>query len=128
MLFSIVPPAITSTPSDAVVYNGDPYTVQCDVTGVPAPVIHYFFNATNVNTGVPGVTVNNGALTLASVTHANSGPYQCFTNDVHPISSDFWVVTVRDPGECYVRNILHLVLCFVVLKMHCDEQVTKDTL
>ena len=99
---SLVPPAITSTPSDAVVYTGDPYTVQCGATGVPAPVIYYFFNATNITTGVPGVTVNNGTLTIASVTHNNTGPYQCFANNTYPISSVVWVVTVKDPGECNV--------------------------
>ena len=94
--------AITTTPSDAVVYTGDPYTVQCGATGVPAPVIYYFFNATNITTGVPGVTVNNETLTIASVTHNNAGPYQCFANNVHPIRTPLWVVTVRDPGECNV--------------------------
>ena len=99
---SIVPPTITTTPSDKVVYTTDPYTVQCDVTGVPAPVIYYFFNATNITTGVPGVTVNNGTLTIASMTHDNTGPYQCFANSVRNTSSPLWVVTVRVPGECNV--------------------------
>ena len=99
---SLVPPVITTTPSDAVVYTGDPYTVQCGATGVPAPVIYYFFNATNITTGVPGVTVNNGTLTIASVTHDNTGPYQCFANNIYGGSSELWVVTVRDPGECFV--------------------------
>ena len=102
MLFYVVPPVITSTPSDTVVYTGDSYTVQCGATGVPAPVIYYFFNATNIVTGVSGVTVNYGVLTLASTTHANTGPYQCFANNIRAISSALWVVTIRDPGECYV--------------------------
>ena len=99
LLFFVVPPAITDTPSDTIVYTGDPYTVQCSATGVPAPIIYYFFNATNITTGVDRVTVSNGALTVASTTHANTGPYQCFANNVRPISSPLWVVTVRDPGE-----------------------------
>ena len=101
LLFYVVPPAFVSTPSDAVIYTGDPYTVQCDATGVPFPVIYYFFNATNI-TGVPGVTVSNGVLTLANTTHANTGPYQCFANNFGAISSALWVVTIIDPGECYV--------------------------
>ena len=105
---SIVPPAITTTPRDAVVYTGDPYTVQCSATGVPAPVISYFFNATNITTGVPGVTVNSGTLTIASVIHANTGPYQCFADNVRPIRSTSWVVTVRDPSECYVANYIYI--------------------
>ena len=94
--------AIITTPRDAVVYTGDPYTVQCSATGVPAPVISYYFNATNITTGVPGVTVNNGTLTIASVTHDNTGPYQCFADNIRAIRSTLWVVTVRDPGECNV--------------------------
>ena len=105
---SIVPPAITSIPRNAVVYTGDPYTAQCGATGVPAPVIYYFFNATNVTTEVPGVTVSNGVLTLASTTHADTGPYQCFANNVRPIASPLWVVTIRDPGECNVATYILL--------------------
>ena len=92
--------AIITTPRDAVVYTGDPYTVQCSATGVPAPVIFYYFNATNITTGVPGVTVNNETLTIASMT--KTGPYQCFASNIHGSSSALWVVTVRDPGECFV--------------------------
>ena len=99
---SIVPPAITSTPTDTRVYTSDPYTVQCGATGVPTPVIYYFFNATNITTGVPGITVSNGTLTIASVTHDNTGPYQCFADNIRAIRSTLWVVTVRDPGECNV--------------------------
>ena len=94
---NLVPPAITSTPSDAVVYTGDPYTVQCGVTGVPAPVISYYFNATLITTGV-----SNGTLTIPSVSYNNMGPYQCFADNVHPDISPLWVVTVRDRGECCV--------------------------
>ena len=76
--------------------------MACGTTGVPAPIIYYFFNATNITTGVDGVTVSNGELTLANMTHANTGPYQCFANNVHPDISPTWVITVRDPGECCV--------------------------
>ena len=99
LLFFVVPPAITTTPDDEIVYTGDTYTAQCSVTGVPAPIIYYFFNATNITTGVDRVTVNNGALTVANTTHADTGLYQCFAYNVRPISSPLWVVTVRDPGE-----------------------------
>ena len=78
-------------------------------------MISYYFNATNITTGVPGVTVNNGTLTIANVTHDNTGPYQCFANNVRPISSPLWVVTVRDPGECNIQYnkffALDIVLC-----------------
>ena len=74
--------------------------MQCGATGVPAPIISYYFNATLITTGV-----SNGELTLASVTHDNTGPYQCFADNVHPISSPLWVVTVRDPGEFYIPTI-----------------------
>ena len=76
--------------------------MACSATGVPAPIISYFFNATNITTGVDGVTVSNGELTVTSMTHANTGPYQCFANNVRAISSPLWVVTIRDPGECKV--------------------------
>ena len=100
---SVVPPAITSAPSDVIVYTGDHYTARCDATGVPAPVIYYYFNAINITTGVSGVTMSNGTLTIASVTHANTGPYQCFAdNNVRPTSSVLWIITVRDPDECIV--------------------------
>ena len=99
---SVVPPAITTTPTDVVVYTGDNYTAQCGATGAPAPVIYYFFNAINITTGVPRVTVSNGVLTLASTTHDDTGPYQCFANNVRAISSALWIVTIRDPGECNV--------------------------
>ena len=46
------------------------------------------------------MTVSNGELTVANMTHANTGPYQCFANNVRPNYSALWVVTVRDPGEC----------------------------
>ena len=48
------------------------------------------------------MTVSNGELTVASMTHDNTGPYQCFADTVHPDISPIWVVTVRDPGECHV--------------------------
>ena len=99
---SLVPPAITSIPRDTVVYTGDPYTVQCGATGVPAPVISYYFNGTIITPYVPWVTVNNGTLTIASMSHYETGPYQCFANNIHGSNSTIWVVTVRDPGECNV--------------------------
>ena len=102
LLFFVVPPAITTIPSDTIVYTGDDYTAQCSATGVPAPIIYYFFNATNITTGMDRVTVSNGALTVASTTHADTGPYQCFANNVRTISSALWVVTVRDPRKCNV--------------------------
>ena len=43
--------------------------------------------------------MNNGTLTIASVTHDNTGPYQCFADNIRAIRSTLWVVTVRDPGE-----------------------------
>ena len=87
--------------------------MQCSATGVPAPVISYFFNATNITTGVDGVTVSNGELTLANMTHANTGPYQCFANNVRAISSALWVVIVRDPGECLCNELSCIWLCVV---------------
>ena len=77
-------------------YTGDTFTFACDATGFPTPVISYYFNATQITTGV-----NNGALTLIGVTPANTGPYQCFADNVRADSSALWVVTVRDPSECY---------------------------
>ena len=112
-----VPPAITSTPSDTVVYTGDPYTARCSATGVPSPIIYYFFNATNITAGVDGVNVSNGELTVASMTHDNTGPYQCFANNVPPDISPLWVVTVIDPGE-YLCNELFafsIVMCGYIL-------------
>ena len=93
----IVAPAITSVPGDQVFYIGDTHTLECGTTGFPAPVISYYFNATLITTGV-----TNGVLTLTSVTTADTGPYQCFADNVRADSSALWVVTVRDPGECYV--------------------------
>ena len=48
------------------------------------------------------MTVSDGALTIASVTDANTGAYQCFANNVRAISSALWIVTVREPGESNV--------------------------
>ena len=48
---------------------------------------------------------NYGELTVASTTHADTGPYQCFANNVLAISSALWVVTIRDPGK-YLCNEL----------------------
>ena len=61
-------------------------------------MISYYFNATQIIDGVS----NDGVLTLTSVTAANTGPYQCFANNVRADHSALWVVTVRDPSECYV--------------------------
>ena len=76
-------------------YTGDYHTFACGVTGIPAPIISYYFNATLITTGV-----SDGVLTLTGVTNdANTGPYQCFADNVGG-SSSFWPVTVRDPCEC----------------------------
>ena len=92
-----VPPAITSVPGDQVLYTGDTHTLKCEASGFPTPVISYYFNATLITTGV-----TDGALTLTGVTAANNaGPYQCFADNVRVDSSALWVVTVRDPCECY---------------------------
>ena len=81
-----------------VLYTGDNATLQCDTVGNPPPVVSYFFNATRITNGVSG-----GALTLTSVSNAaNTGPYQCFADNVRTSSSGLWVITVRDAGECYV--------------------------
>ena len=89
-------------------YTGDNRTFACGAAGVPAPTISYYFNATLITTGV-----SDGVLTLTGVTNdANTGPYQCFADNVHADSSPLWVVTVRDPGElsctsclCYIDAI-----------------------
>ena len=96
----VVPPAITSTLSDTVVYTGDPYTARCSATGVPAPIMD-------------GVTVSNGELTVASMTHNNTGPYQYFANNVRPDITPLWVVTVIDPGEylCNEFFVFSIVMC-----------------
>ena len=85
-------------------YTGDTHTFTCGATGFPTPVISYYFNATLITTGV-----NNGALTLTSVTAANTGPYQCFAHNVRADHSALWVVTVRDPSECYVYTCIDIV-------------------
>ena len=46
--------------------------------------------------------MNNGTLTIANVTHNNTGVYECFANNIHGSNSTYWLVTVRDPGECNV--------------------------
>ena len=66
-------------------------------------MISYYFNATQITTG--------GALTLTGVTAANTGPYQCFADNVRADSSALWVVTVRDPSEC----------CIKLCTKHCVE-------
>ena len=87
-----------------MLYTGDTHTFTCVATGFPAPVISYYFNATLITTGV-----NNGVLTLTSVTAANTGPYQCFADNVRADSSALWVVTVRDPSEYYVHTCIGIV-------------------
>ena len=88
-------------PPDQILYAGDYHTFTCDVTGIPAPTISYYFNATLITTGV-----SDGVLTLTGVTNdANTGPYQCFADNVGGNSS-FWVVTVRDPCECVYSELL----------------------
>ena len=93
-----VAPVITSVPNDQVFYTGETHTLQCGVTGFPAPFISYYFNATLITTGV-----SNGALTLTSVTAANTGPYQCFADNVRADSSALWIIRVREPGEYYIK-------------------------
>ena len=43
------------------------------------------------------------------MTPANTGPYQCFADNVRADSSALWVVTVRDPSECYVYTCIDIV-------------------
>jgi len=96
--YSTAPPAITSIPNDIVLYTGDDHTFQCVTVGNPSPVVSYYFNATRITSGV-----SNGVLTLTGVSDAsNTGPYQCFADNVRADSSALWVVTVRDPSECYI--------------------------
>ena len=84
-----------------MLYTGDTGTFTCGATGVPAPTISYYFNAALITTGV-----SDGVLTLTGVTNdANTGPYQCFADNVRADSSALWVVTVRDPCECCVCYI-----------------------
>lgn len=98
-----VPPAIGPVPGDQAYYTGDTHTVKCEATGFPAPVISYYFNATRITTGI-----GDDGLTLFGVTAANNaGPYQCFADNVRADSSALWVITVRDPSECYV----YIMLC-----------------
>ena len=58
------------------------------------------------------LAIVNGTLTIASVTHNNTGVYQCFANNIHGFNSTLWVVIVKDPGECNVLT-LYLLLCYV---------------
>ena len=92
-------------------YTGDTQTFTCGVSGVPAPTISYYFNAALITTGV-----SNGVLTLTNVTNdANTGPYQCFAENVRADSSPLWVVTVREPRECYalaIKLIWHRLYTF----------------
>ena len=93
----IVAPAITTVPKDTVFYTSDTETLECVAIGFPPPVISYYFNGSNITSGV-----SNGVLTLDSVTAANAGPYQCFADNVRADSSALWVVTVRNPCEYQV--------------------------
>ena len=62
------------------------------------------------------MTVSNGALTVTSTTHADTGLYQCFANNVRAISSALWVVTIRDPGKYLCNQLFALALyCVAVL-------------
>ena len=92
-----VAPAIESVPEDLILYIGDTHTLRCVVTGFPTPEISYYFNATRITNGV-----SDGALTLTSVTAANTGPYQCFADNVRADSSALWIIRVREPGEYYM--------------------------
>jgi len=81
-----------------VLYTGDDHTFQCVAIGNHTPMISYYFNATRITSGV-----SNGALTLTNVSNAtNTGPYQCFADNVRADSSALWVVSVRDACECYI--------------------------
>ena len=70
---------------------------------------------------------------MTSVTAANTGPYQCFADNVRADSSALWVITVRDPGECYVCimfkaicNIGHeesTMICMPEARGHTIRQV-----
>ena len=92
-----MPPTVSKRPGDTVVYTGQNESFTCTPGGDPTPEISYFFNATKITTGVSG-----GTLTLTRATAANTGPYQCFANNVRAVNSNLWIVTVRDPGEyCY---------------------------
>ena len=72
------------------------------------------------------MTVSNGALTVTSTTHANTGPYQCFANNVRSISSTLWVVTVRDPGKCLFnkRFAFSIVLCGYTIEWYVSYSYT----
>jgi len=86
-------------PGDEVLYTGDDATFQCKAIGNPPPVVSYYFNATRITTGVS----DDGILTLTGVTNAtDTGPYQCFADNVRADSSALWVVSVRDACECYI--------------------------
>jgi len=79
-----------------VLYTGDDNAFQCLAVGHPPPVVSYYFNATSITSGVS----NDGILTLTNVSDAtNTGPYQCFADNVRADSSAVWVVSVRDPRE-----------------------------
>ena len=110
-----VAPAITSVPGDQILYAGDDYTLRCVVTGFPTPVISYYFNVTLITNGV-----SDGALTLTSVTAANTGPYQCFADNVRADSSALWIIRVREPGESVlcVSVILVCAMDKIVLCMY----------
>ena len=83
-------------------YTGDTQTFTCGASGIPAPTISYYFNATLITTGV-----SDGVLTLTSVTNdANTGPYQCFADNVWSDSSALWTITVRDPGELLCTSVV----------------------
>ena len=72
------------------------------------------------------MTVSNGELTVTSTTHANTGPYQCFANNVRSISSALWVVTVRDPGECLFNEhfAFSIVLCGYTIEWYVSYSYT----
>ena len=95
-----VSPAITSVPSNQVYNASENHTLQCTATGFPAPMISYYFNATLITSGV-----SNGVLTLTNVTTANTGPYQCFADNVRAETSPLWIIYVN-PGECQILCIL----------------------
>ena len=97
-------------------YTGDTHTFTCHAAGVSAPVISYYFNATLITTGV-----SDRVLTLTNVTNdANTGPYQCFADNVHAYRSALWVVTVRDPCELLCTSVAFTtsMLCIIIYVYH----------